>query len=129
MLGFSAYPHHLKDGSACSLESYCTMIARTADLMGVDRLGLGTDLCQDQPDSVVEWMRSGRWTKKVDFGEGSAAAPGFPEMPAWFRDNRDFGNIAAGLRKVGMNEKEVAAIMGGNWLRFFSASFGPASRK
>ena len=127
MLGFSAYPHHLKDGSVCSLEGYCTMIARTADLMGVDRLGLGTDLCQDQPDSVVEWMRSGRWTKKVDFGEGSAAAPGFPEMPAWFRDNRDFGNIAAGLRKVGMNEAEVAAIMGGNWLRFFSASFGPAS--
>jgi microsomal dipeptidase-like Zn-dependent dipeptidase len=127
MLGFSAYPHHLKDGGACSLESYCTMIARTADLMGVDRLGLGTDLCQNQPDSVVEWMRSGRWTKKVDFGEGSAAAPGFPEMPAWFRDNRDFGNIAAGLRKVGMSEAEAAAIMGGNWLRFFADSFGPAS--
>jgi microsomal dipeptidase-like Zn-dependent dipeptidase len=127
MLGFSAYPHHLKDGSACSLESYCAMIARTADLMGVDRLGLGTDLCQDQPDSVVEWMRSGRWTKKVDFGEGSAAAPGFPEMPAWFRDNRDFGNIAAGLRKVGMSDAEVAAIMGGNWLRFFAHSFEPAS--
>jgi microsomal dipeptidase-like Zn-dependent dipeptidase len=127
MLGFSAYPHHLKDGSTCSLESYCTMIARTAELMGVDRLGLGTDLCQDQPDSVVEWMRSGRWTKKVDFGEGSAAAPGFPEMPAWFRDNRGFGNIATGLRKVGMSKAEVAAIMGGNWLRFFAGSFGPAS--
>jgi membrane dipeptidase len=126
MLGFSAYPHHLKDGSACSLESFCTMIARTADLTGVERLGLGTDLCQDQPDSVVEWMRSGRWTKKVDLGEGSAAAPGFPEMPRWFKDNRDFGNIAAGLRKVGMSEAEVAAIMGGNWLRFFAAAFAPA---
>ena len=127
MLGFSAYPHHLKDGSACSLESYCAMIAQTAELMGVDRLGLGTDLCQDQPDSVVEWMRSGRWTKNVDFGEGSAAAPGFPEMPVWFRDNRDFRNIAGGLRKVGMSEAEVAGILGGNWLRFFADSFGPAS--
>ncbi|MEZ5829790.1 MAG: membrane dipeptidase [Dongiaceae bacterium] len=126
MLGFSAYPHHLKDGSGCSLESFCTMIARTAELMGVSRLGLGTDLCQDQPDSVVEWMRSGRWTKKIDYGEGSAAAPGFPAMPSWFRDNRDFGKIAAGLRKVGMNEEEVAGVMGGNWLRFFADSFGPA---
>jgi microsomal dipeptidase-like Zn-dependent dipeptidase len=126
MLGFSAYPHHLKDGSACSLDSFCAMIARTAELMGVERLGLGTDLCQDQPDSVVEWMRSGRWTKKVDFGEGSAAAAGFPEMPGWFKDNRDFGNIAAGLRKVGMSDAEVAAIMGGNWLRFFAESFAPA---
>ncbi|MFT7646947.1 MAG: membrane dipeptidase [Candidatus Poriferisodalaceae bacterium] len=43
-MGFSLYPHHLKD----------------------------------QPDSIVEWMRVGRSTKTVDFGEGSAAAPGFP---------------------------------------------------
>jgi membrane dipeptidase len=93
--------------------------------MGVERLGLGTDLCQDQPDRVVEWMRSGRWTKKVDFGEGSAAMAGFPQMPSWFGDNRDFGNIAAGLRKIGMSEADVAAIMGGNWLRFFAAGFAP----
>lgn len=125
MLGFSTYPHHLKDGSACSLESFCDMVARTAELMGIDHIGIGTDLCQNQPDSVVEWMRSGRWTKKIDYGEGSAAAAGFPPMPAWFRDNRDFGNIAGGLRRTGMNAGEVAAVMGGNWLRFFEHSFGP----
>ncbi|SPH16806.1 hypothetical protein DEA8626_00320 [Defluviimonas aquaemixtae] len=125
MLGFSVYPHHLKGGSGCPLESFCAMIARTAELMGVERIGIGTDLCQDQPDSVVEWMRVGRWTKKVDYGEGSAAAPGFPPMPDWFRDNRDFGRIAEGLRKVGMSEAEVAAVMGDNWLRFMAESFGP----
>ncbi|MBL8709394.1 MAG: membrane dipeptidase [Rhodospirillaceae bacterium] len=127
MLGFSTYPHHLRDGNACSLESFCEMVARTAELMGVEHIGIGTDLCQDQPDSVVEWMRSGRWTKKTDFGEGSAAAPGFPTMPAWFKDNRDFGNIADGLRKIGLRDADVAAIMGGNWLRFFERSFGPQS--
>ncbi|HAE09222.1 MAG TPA: peptidase M19, partial [Alphaproteobacteria bacterium] len=57
MLGFSLYPHHLKDKSDCSLESFCEMIARTADLMGIDNIGIGSDLCQDQPDSIVEWMR------------------------------------------------------------------------
>ena len=31
MLGFSLYPHHLNGGSACSLDDFCTMIARTAD--------------------------------------------------------------------------------------------------
>jgi len=125
MLGFSVYPHHLKDGSACTLESFCEMIARTADLMGPERLGIGTDLCQDQPDSIVEWMRSGRWTKDVDFGEGSAAAPGFPPMPDWFADNRDFGRIAEGLARTGLSAAEVEGIMGGNWLRFFDESFGP----
>ena len=24
--------------------------------MGEGNVGIGTDLCQDQPDSVVEWM-------------------------------------------------------------------------
>ncbi len=126
VLGFSAYPHHLKDKSDCTLENFCEMIARTADLMGPDHIGIGTDLCQDQPDSVVEWMRVGRWSKDIDYGEGSRDNPGFPPFPSWFRGNRDFGNIAAGLRATGMDDGEVAGIMGGNWLRFFDASFGPA---
>jgi membrane dipeptidase len=123
ILGFSLYPHHLKGGSACTLQDYCQMIARTADLVGINALAIGTDLCQDQPDTVVEWMRSGRWTKAVDYGEGSADAPGFPHMPAWFQDNRHFGTIEAGLAQVGMTSAEVAAIMGGNWLDFFARSF------
>jgi membrane dipeptidase len=127
MLGFSVYPHHLEGGSACTLDSFCEMIVRTADLMGPERLGIGTDLCQDQPDSIVEWMRSGRWTKDVDYGEGSATAPGFPPMPDWFADNRDFGRIAEGLARTGLSAAEVEGIMGGNWLRFFDESFGPSA--
>ena len=129
MLGFSLYPHHLNGGSACTLQDFCQMIARTADLMGVGRLAIGTDLCQDQPDSVVEWMRSGRWTKQVDYGEGSAAAPGFPPMPVWYQDNRHFGNIAGGLAALGMAKAEIGAIMGGNWRTFFEESFGPEGGK
>jgi membrane dipeptidase len=125
MFGFSLYPHHLQNKTECTLDSFCTMIARTAERYGADHLGLGTDLCQDQPDSVVEWMRVGRWSKDIDYGEGSAAAPGFPAMPGWFKDNRDFGNIEQGLRNVGMNEDEVSGIMGGNWYRFYAENFGP----
>ena len=127
MLGFSTYPHHLKGGGECTLQDYADMIARTADLIGIDHVGIGTDLCQDQPDSVVEWMRVGRWTKSIDYGEGCADAAGFPPMPEWFADNRDFGNIAAGLRAVGMTEADIAAVMGGNWLRFFAQGFGGAN--
>lgn len=126
ILGFSVYPHHLRGGGDCTLAEFCEMVARTADLMGVEHIGIGTDLCQDQPDSVVDWMRTGRWTKARDYGEGSADNPGFPPMPEWFHDNRDFGRIEAGLREVGLSPTEVAAIMGGNWARFFADSFGPA---
>ena len=125
MLGFSLYPHHLAGGGDCTLESFCEMIARTAERFGTEHFGIGSDLCQDQPDSVVEWMRVGRWTREIDYGEGSAAAPGFPPMPAWFRDNRDFGNLERGLSEVGLDESEVAALMGGNWYRFYAESFEP----
>ena len=124
MLGFSMYPHHLKDKSDCQLEDFCSMIARTADMMGVERIGFGSDLCQDQPDSVVEWMRNGTWTREKDFGEGSASFAGFPEQPNWFKDNRDFKNILNYLKKTGFSEIEVERIAGLNWLEFFERSFG-----
>ena len=127
MMGFSLYPHHLTDGTDCTVESFCEMVARAAELFGPEHFGIGSDLCQDQPDRVVEWMRTGRWTKEVDYGEGSAAAPGFPPQPDWFRDNRDFGNIDAGLRAIGFDAKDVAGLMGDNWLAFYDANFGPAA--
>jgi membrane dipeptidase len=125
MLGFSMYPHHLKGKGDCSLLSFCQMIADCADKMGVDNIGIGSDLCQDHPDSVVEWMRVGRWTKKIDYGEGSASNAGFPDMPPWFNDNRDFSNVEQGLFEVGFNKQDTAKVMGNNWLRFFDENFGP----
>ncbi|MCF2905227.1 dipeptidase [Octadecabacter sp. CECT 8868] len=125
MLGFSVYPHHLAGGSDCTLDSFCQMIAEAADRYGAQNLGIGTDLCQDQPDSVVEWMRVGRWSKAMDYGEGSAAAPGFPPMPAWFNDNRDFGNVTKGLLDVGLSQADIDGIMGDNWHRFYAENFGP----
>ena len=123
MLGFSLYPHHLNNSSQCSLEDFCSMIARTADLIGIDHIGFGSDLCQDQPDSIVEWMRVGKWTKEIDYGEGSASNPGFPDMPNWFRDNRDWHNIIEGLKKYGFSNDEINKIKGENWLSFFRKSF------
>ena len=101
------------------------MIANTADKYGVEHLGIGTDLCQDQPDSVVEWMRVGRWSKDIDYGEGSAAQAGFPPQPTWFRDNRDFNNLNSGLTAIGFNADETDKILGRNWYRFFSDNFEP----
>lgn len=123
MFGFSLYPHHLKDKSNCTLQSFCEMVARLVEQFGVEHFGIGSDLCQDQPDKVVEWMRVGRWSKDIDYGEGSAQNPGFPDAPEWFCDNTDFINIEAGLQSTGMSPEEVSSIMGGNWYRFYKNNF------
>ena len=65
LIGFSLYPFHLPNGSQCTLEDFCQMVAKTADQFGVDHLGIGSDLCLNQPQQVLEWMRNGRWSKAM----------------------------------------------------------------
>ena len=119
MLGLSLYPHHLKNNTNCSLESFCEMVARTAEIMNVKNIGIGSDLCLKQPDSVVEWMRNGSWSKNKNYGEGSKNKAGFPEQPKWFKDARGFENLENGLKKVGFSVDETNDILGNNWFNFY----------
>ena len=119
MLGLSLYPHHLKNNTECTLESFCEMTARTAEIMNVNNIGIGSDLCLNQPDSVVEWMRNGTWSKSKNYGEGTKKKPGFPKQPSWFEDARGFKNLEKGLRKVGFSDDETNGILGDNWFNFY----------
>ena len=127
LMGFSLYPLHLKGGSDCTLDAFTEMVARAADIMGVDHIGMGSDLGQGHDDGIIEWMRNGRWTKTAVETPGL----GKPKMPpplAWFRNNSDWPGIADGLSKRGFNAIEVGKIMGGNWFDFYKRSFGPRAK-
>ena len=119
MLGLSLYAHHLKDGSNCTIENFCEMVAKTAELIGVKNIGIGSDLCLNQPDSVVEWMRNGTWAKAKNYGEGSKGKPGFPKQPDWFVDARGFNFLEKGLKDIGFSIEEVNDILGNNWFNFY----------
>ena len=121
MLGLSLYPHHLRDNTNCSLDSFCEMVAKTAEIMDASKIGIGSDLCLDQPDSVVEWMRNGTWTKTKNYGEGTKNKPGFPKQPDWFEDARGFSNIEKGLKKIGFSDDETHGILGNNWYNFYKS--------
>ncbi len=121
MLGLSLYPHHLKDNTNCTLDSFCEMVAKTAEIMDVKKIGIGSDLCLDHPDTVVEWMRNGTWSKSKNFGEGSKNKPGFPKQPDWFLDARGFLNIEKGLKKAGFSDTETHGILGNNWYNFYKS--------
>ena len=88
-------------------------------LMGIDHVGIGSDLCLDQPDYVVEWMRNGTWTKTKDYGEGSKSDAAFPRQPDWFENTLGFNNLESGLKEIGFDDKEVDAILGDNWFNFY----------
>jgi microsomal dipeptidase-like Zn-dependent dipeptidase len=88
--------------------------------MGAEHLGIGSDLCQDQPDSVVRWMREGRWTREVQ------PAASFPAQPSWFGSNLDFPGLSQGLLAAGFDEAETCLVLGGAWHRFIRDSLPPA---
>ena len=123
MLGFSMYPFHLNDGPDCTLDDFCGMIMDSAELMGIDHIGIGSDLCQNWGYETLEWMRSGTWTFKPDYGEGNATNADWPRQPDWFTSSLDFKNIIQGLRVKGMADVDIEKIMGLNWLNFFDDGF------
>ena len=120
----SAYPDHMKDGSKCKLQSWCNMAALVVDLVVPQSVSIGTDMCQDQSDSTVEWMRVGRWTKGIDYDEGIASNASFSAMPDWLHDNRDLAGIREGLLAVGLNLALTDGAMGDNWHAFFDKKLG-----
>lgn len=120
LIGFSLYPFHLPNSSQCTLEGFCKMVANTAELVGVDHLGIGSDLCLNQPQAVLEWMRNGRWSKTMDYGEGSANNASWPDALPWFCDSQGMENIYNGLNKYGFSEQETQQIMGVNWFTFLN---------
>ncbi len=117
LLGLSLYPLHLPYDGATTLRQFGEMAAEAAQVIGVERLGVGSDLCQNQPDSAVRWMREGRWTRATD----DAAA--FPPQPEWFRSNADFPALADGLAAAGFAADEIDSVLGGAWRNFIAASF------
>jgi microsomal dipeptidase-like Zn-dependent dipeptidase len=127
ILGCSLYPFHLHNGADCTLSEFCQMIARTVDMMSIEQVAIGSDLCEGWGYDTLEWMRSGRWTFAADYGEGSADNKSWPAQPKWFQGAQHIKNIAQGLTDIGFNQQEVGNIMGENWLRFFRESFGAVS--
>ena len=119
ILGLSLYPHHLKGNTNCTLNDFCEMVAKTAEIMDIKNIGIGSDLCLNQPDQVVEWMRNGTWSKSINYGEGSKNKVGFPKQPEWFKDARGFENLEKGLKEVGFSNLEISGILGNNWYNFY----------
>lgn len=122
LVGLSLYPGHLRDGSATTLESFSQMAMSLAETIGVEHIGLGSDLCQNQPPRVLAWMRQGLWRRPtLDEEKGLA----FPESTSWFGSNLDFQNVRAGLLQVGFSAADVERIMWKNWFDFLDTSLQP----
>ena len=122
-IGLSLYPYHLKNNGNCKVEDFCEMIKQLINLIGIDHIGIGSDLCKNWPNEVVMWMRNGKWTKKTDYGESKDNSSAWPEQPSWFTKGSDIKNIYQSLLKNGISEEDTFKIIGKNWLKFMKDFF------
>lgn len=125
MLGLSLYPLHLPNGSDTTFDDFCGVIDHAVNIVGEDNIGLGSDLSQHFDQDHLDWIRSGRWSRGVDFGEGSATNRDWPKSLDWFRDSADFVTIGEKLAER-YGQDLTDKLTWSNWLRFFRDAFVPA---
>jgi len=122
-IGLSLYPYHLKNLGKCKEEDFAQMIKDLIQLIGEDNIGIGSDLCLNWPNEVVMWMRNGKWTKKIDYGESKEKNPEWPKLPSWYNKPGDLKNLFYILTKNNIPEKISEKIVGTNWLNFMKQHF------
>jgi len=123
VIGCAAYRNITGDDYCKSIEAWCTMVARTVEIAGIDSVAIGTDRSHNFTAPDYAWMRQGRWTRGADYGASAAGRPLKAPPPAWFQKVEDLNVIPGGLRAVGFSDEEVAKITHGNWLRLYEATF------
>ena len=127
MLGFSLYPHHLKGGRGVHAGEFLRDGGPHRRSHG-DRPYRHRLRPVPGPARQRGGMDAGRAVDEGDrLRRGIQGQRRLSAAPAWFKDNLGHRNIAAGLAAQGFQPDEVAKIMGGNWLAFFDASFGPGA--
>ncbi|WP_405796100.1 membrane dipeptidase [Streptomyces sp. NBC_01506] len=123
VVGLSMYPRIAPDGVRCSVDRFCDMVAYTAELIGVEHVGLGSDYYAGQGDEELHWWRQGRWSRKP-----MVPISGPVEFPAWYAAGRGYALVRERLRERGFTAAEVARIAGGNWVDLFDDGFTPAAQ-
>lgn len=124
VIGCAAYRNITPDWACATARGFADLIARTVDIAGVDHVGVGTDFSYKGDDAFRAWMRMGRWSRQLNYGAGSASAPGAVSKPDWLPSADRLSDLVPALGEVGFSEPEIAKIMGGNWLRLYEEVFG-----
>jgi membrane dipeptidase len=123
VLGLATY-RNINGDWVDSVDRWCELVKWTVELIGIEHVAIGTDLSRKSGVPELNWMRMGRWTRTPNYGAGSAANPGKAKPVEWMADTTGFPVLADALGRSGFAPDEVAAIMGGNWLRLYRTVFG-----
>ena len=114
VIGATIFPAFLPSGNQSTLEDFVDVIDHLVEMVGIDHVGVGTDLTEGQPKEWFDWILTGKSKK------GPALTLNHPlANPEGIQHSGDFCNITAALLSRGYSETDVKKIIGLNFMRLF----------
>lgn len=122
-VGVALYAPFLPKGDASDLDDCVDVLNYVVDLLGEDRVGLGTDFTQGYGPEFFEWLR-----RDKGIGEGVAGpmTNTRPSNPKGLDGMSDYPNLVEALRRRGWDDLLIAKVMGENWVAFLDDAWKPA---
>ncbi|WGL52804.1 membrane dipeptidase [Nocardioides sp. BP30] len=123
VIGCALYPNLVGPEFSATLDTWCEMVARTAEIVGVEHVAIGSDLGGTYSSTQMDRLRSGYWTRAVDPG---AATPGTPDLaePVWLPEMGQATQIEEGLARAGFSADDIVRVLRENWLALYAEVLG-----
>ena len=113
-VGFASYTPFLPKGADSTLDDCAAAMEYVIDLVGEERVGIGTDWVQGQDKAFFDYL--GR-----DHGVGRQLYPPYEKVPPpvqGLERLRDFGNFIPAMEARNWTATRIERVMGLNWLNF-----------
>jgi membrane dipeptidase len=103
-----------------SLNHFLDHLEHAIELMGIDKVGIGTDWGAVYPEPLL--ARLNEEVKRIGFREEHNVD--WSAVTEGFKDWRDWPNITYGLVSRGYSDNDIKGILGGNFLNIFREVVG-----
>ena len=117
-VGVTMFPPFLAKGVEATVDDYVEAIDYIVNLVGEDRVGIGTDFTQGYGREFFDWIThdKGNGRKLTEFGEII--------NPEGMRTIGDFGNLTAAMQKAKWGESKIEKVIGMNWVNLLDEVWG-----
>lgn len=111
-VGVAGVPPFLPKGLDSTVDDYADAVRHVANVIGEDRIGIGTDITQNQKQDFFDYIASdkGYGRQLVDLG-------GIPILGG-FETLKDYQHILDALKRKGFTSRQIEKVVGANWLNF-----------
>ena len=117
-VGVTMFAPFMKRGIDSTVADYVEAIEYVIDIVGEERVGIGTDFVQGHGPEFLHWIThdKGYARKLVEVGD--------VYTPRGMEALRDYPNLTAAMVEAGWPESRIRGVLGENWLRLLEEVWG-----